>query len=320
MPTGLRAWRKTVLRRFRLVLAGQSRLDGLRYRDLYADDAGELEPGQWLASSVCRQEDFGRPSFRHWMRQLEMAPALHRKLWEYWFITHALHQRGLLGEGRRGLGFAVGREPLVALFAREGCHIVASDMATEAARASGWVASDQFTGDAAGLNERGICPADAFATRVGYRTVDMNAVPDGLTGFDFCWSACSLEHLGSIDRGLEFILRSVDTLKPGGVAVHTTEFNLSSNDDTLELEHLSLFRRRDIERVIATLSEAGHRVEPVEWALGEGMVDGFVDVPPYGGEPHLRLRINKYDCTSLGLIIQRSAQAPTEERMKGTAS
>ena len=46
---------------------------------------------------------------------------------------------------------------------------------------------------------------------------------------------------------MDFVINSMRVLKPGGVAVHTTEFNLSSNDDTIEARDLCVYRRRDIE-------------------------------------------------------------------------
>ena len=40
-----------------------------------------------------------------------------------------------------------------------------------------------------------------------------------------------------VEAGLRFLEDSLDCLKPGGVAVHTTELNLSSNEETMETEH-----------------------------------------------------------------------------------
>lgn len=45
---------------------------------------------------------------------------LNRKIWEWCYVAEALSERGMLLPGRRGLGFAVGQEPLVALFASAG--------------------------------------------------------------------------------------------------------------------------------------------------------------------------------------------------------
>ena len=105
---------------------------------------------------------------------------------------------------------------------------------------------------------REICDPDVFRERVTFEAVDMNDIPRKFRGgFDFCWSACSLEHLGSLEHGLTFIENSMDTLKEGGVAIHTTEFNLSSNDDTFETRDLSLYRRRDIQELVDQADPSG---------------------------------------------------------------
>ena len=51
----------------------------------------------------------------------------------------------------------------------------------------------------------------------------MRDLPDDLGSFDFIWSSCSFEHLGSLGEGERFVLEALRFLKPGGVAVHTTE-------------------------------------------------------------------------------------------------
>ena len=107
---------------------------------------------------------------------------------------------------------------------------------------------------------------------------------------------------------LQQLLRVIPTvLKPGGVAVHTTEFNLSSNDDTLEAGGTVIYRRRDVEALVDRLRARGHHVEPLDLDPGTGLLDRHVDVPPYLDEPHLRLRLERYTCTSVGLIVTRGA-------------
>ena len=76
--------------------------------------------------------------------------------------------------------------------------------------------------------------------------MDRNAIDADLEGQDdLVWSASAFEHLGSFMHGLEFVINSVKCLKPGGVAVHTTEFNCSSDADTLDNASTVLFRKRD---------------------------------------------------------------------------
>src|SRR5262249_38291312 len=148
--------------------------------------------------------------FRRWVPRLYTHFRLHRKLWEFCYIAQALEERGMLGPGRRGLGFGVGREPLAELFASLGCEIVATDLDDEQARRAGWADTEQHASKLEALNERKICDPEIFRKLVAFRYVDMNAIPADLRGFDFTWSSCSFEHLGSIDRGMRFILKQMD--------------------------------------------------------------------------------------------------------------
>jgi hypothetical protein len=316
----------------RLSLIGQRILDAKRCRSIdgpsdcqsyaqgcdepgtlcYARLIGELPPPQFppmsprRRSELCKQADFSLDAYRYWSSALGLVPALHRKHWEFFYLCQALYERELLELGRTGLGFGVGREPLPALFASRGCNIVATDQAPDDAVRAGWQGTGQHADGLAALERPDICASAAFRERVSFEIADMNDIPAYLNDrFDFCWSACCLEHLGSLEHGLRFIENSINTLKLGGIAVHTTEFNLTSDLATLESRDLSIYRRCDIEALAKRLERAGHHVEPLDFTRGNTLSDGYVDLPPYHNEPHLRLRIGDYDCTSLGLIITR---------------
>jgi SAM-dependent methyltransferase len=189
--------------------------------------------------------------------------------------------------------------------AARGCSVVATDLDQETAAGHGWVETGQHARQLDDLNDRGLCAPDAFRELVSFRAQDMNAISDDLTDFDFVWSSCAFEHLGSIEHGLAFVTRAMRCLKPGGLAVHTTEFNLSSNGPTVEIPDLSVFRRKDIERLVRSLEHDGHRVWPVNLQPGTGPVDHFVDLPPYRAEPHIKLRLSRFVITSIGLAIER---------------
>ena len=259
-----------------------------------------------FGAGVCREHHFRMPLYAYWCRAIGEAAKLHRKQWEFVFICQVLHERGMLRAGRRGLGFGVGREPLTALFANLGAGVMATDLAPERATELGWAQSNQHGESLADLNQRGLCDDALFRSLVDFRFVDMNRIPGDLAGFDFCWSACALEHLGSLAAGLDFVRNSLNALRPGGLAVHTTEFNLSSNDATLEHETLSIYRRRDIEDLIRSLEAEGHRVEPVDFQAGGDPLDQHVDLPPFVEVPHLRLELAGYAATSIGLIIEKA--------------
>lgn len=268
---------------------------------LHVNPLGMGAPGPIpFRSETCSSSHFFYYCYGYWCSLLKSDPIFHRKQWEYVYIAQALWERGLLQDGKRGLGFGVGQEPLSALFASLGCRIVATDEEN-----GGWAVTDQHASDIASLNDRGICPKAKFDRLASFRTADMNNIPSDLGGFDFCWSACCFEHLGSIAKGLDFFVNSLDTLKPGGCAIHTTEFNLSSNIHTVENSELVLFRRVDIDRLIRRLESAGHHVEPLLIHSGSQPVDDYIDYPPFADRPHLKLVIGQFTTTSIGIIASK---------------
>lgn len=256
-------------------------------------------------STVCRQESFEQPYFPYWTRKIGAGLIYHRKIWEFVFICQVLWERGVIRPGARGLGFGVGREPLPAYFASQGCRVVGTDMAAADAAALGWSATAQHAGEIEMLRRPDVCPDAVFDQNVDFRVCDMNAIADDLVDFDFCWSACAFEHLGSIEHGLRFVERSIDCLRPGGWAVHTTEFNLSSNDHTLAEGGTVLFRRRDLEELAARLAARGHKVAPYDFEPGVQPLDRYIDVAPYRTEPHLKLAVAGFATTSIGIIVQK---------------
>jgi SAM-dependent methyltransferase len=265
-----------------------------------------------MSSQLCKQETLTSAVFAEWADRLRPAwdgegsgksHPLHRKLWEWIFIAQALSERGMLAPGRRGLGFGVGQEPLVALFASFGCDIVATDLDPDTAAAAGWDDGAQYAGSVASLNIHGLCPPAEFAERVSFRPVDMNAIPAQLTGFDFTWSSCAFEHLGSLDAGKRFIVEQMDCLAPGGIAVHTTEYNVSSNDATIASGPTVLFRRRDMQDLARSLRRRGHRIR-VDYAEGDQPADRHIDAPPFS-DTHLKIQLASFVTTSFGLVVRR---------------
>jgi 2-polyprenyl-3-methyl-5-hydroxy-6-metoxy-1,4-benzoquinol methylase len=228
---------------------------------------------------------------------------MHRKVWEYCYITQALHERGMLAPGRRGLGFAVGQEPLSAMFASLGSEILATDWATEEAQKSVWVKTNQHADSMASLNGRRLCESALFHQRVRFRFLDMRKLHDGLGKFDFIWSGCSLEHLGTMAAGEKFIYESLKYLRPGGVAVHTTEYNVQSNSSTITKGETVIFRQQDIERIAGKLNRMGYRVD-LDFSAGNLPYDTMIDEPPYKNVVSIRILLSGYIVTSFGLIIQ----------------
>jgi SAM-dependent methyltransferase len=242
-----------------------------------------------FAKPVCQIAtalQYVEPEFKRWAcRELGWQFGFNRKLWEYAFILNALHVYGKLGG--RGLGFGIGREPTVSVMLRHGSTVVVSDLSDEDAQARGWATMELDLPTGSSLS---------------YRFVDMNDVPSDLVDFDFVWSCGSLEHIGGLENGLRFIENAMGCLKPGGIAVHTTEFTLTSNEGTFESPGLSFYRQKDIEALAERLKAQGHELT-VNLARGNHLLDQLVCDPEPPWELTLNAPLMGHVITSVGIII-----------------
>ena len=106
---------------------------------------------------------------------------------------------------------------------------------------------------------------------------------------------------------MEFIVAAVEnTLRSGGIAVHTTEFNLTSNEHTVTEGPTVIYRRRDIDELVRRLRDRGHIVKEFTVAAPSHYWDFHVDTPPYTSKVHLKLLLEQYVTTSVGLVVQRA--------------
>lgn len=260
---------------------------------------------KFLTSRLVTQSEFSEPCYNTWCTQIKEPPVTHRKQAEFVMICEALQRMKMLQHGKHGVGFAVGDEPLPALFASLGCKVLATDLDLDDERTSKWMATNQ-TCTIDSLNNRGICEPTEFTERVKYRAVDMNRIPSDIGLCDFLWSACAVEHLGSIELGSNFIVNTLDIIKENGVSVNTLEYNVSSNWNTVEKGETVLFRQQDILNIIKRAKAKGFEtVGTPSFDIGDGKLDRYVDLPPYRRSPHIKLEIDKYVCTSFILILKK---------------
>jgi hypothetical protein len=260
----------------------------------------------FMPYSNCSTVDMLHPQYRELCALLGSAPVLHRKMWEWVFVMHHLFEAGAVENDKRGICFGVGGESLPALFAGRGASIMATDAPPQIGEANGWAKTGQHAASRESLRQPHMCPNDQFDKLVTYRYCDMNNIDADLVGYDFAWSSCCFEHLGSIEAGIQFVVNCVERcLKPGGIAVHTTELNLSSDDDTMDTGSTVLYRRRDIHELIRRLSDRGHDVQPFKPAPDSHVLDFHVDVPPYTHDPHIKLKFGSYVTTSVGIVVRR---------------
>lgn len=266
-----------------------------RRRPIILDGQPSFErPDSQLATAAQMYED----SFAPWSAHFRGEPEMDRKVWEYAYILQAITVYAQPGPGKRGLAFGSGKEIIPSILASKGCEIVVTDYVPDVSD-RGW--------EARGLNDLhfpDIIGADQFERLVKFKHQDMNHIEDDLKDFDFIWSTGSLEHIGGHLNGLEFIENAMKCLKPGGIAVHTTEFTVSSDIRGRDHPDLSFYCRKDIESLATKLIDAGHFIA-LNFNRGNTLADNHVEVAPYGAGQNLNVHFLSHVITPIGLIIQK---------------
>jgi len=274
-----------------------------------------------LACKPSTQADIASDWLAHWCGQLQIGRIYHRKVWELAYVLQAIHNHGSMRPGARGLGFGCGREPLASYLASRGVAITVTDQPLESMQHQGWAWTGQHTASADDSFHPHLIEREPFDRLVALRYVDMNAIDADLADYDFCWSVCAIEHLGSIEKGLAFVENSLKTVRPGGLSVHTTEFNFANDHETIDNWPTVLFQRQHFMALAECLEASGHTVARLDFDVGSQPLDKFIDIPPYlhdldstqvrswegEGTPHIKLAIDGFASTCFGLIVQRAA-------------
>lgn len=226
----------------------------------------ELELAR-LDSRPARYADIQSAWFAYWAGQTNASVRPHRKLWEFAAILQTIYESGLMVPGARALGFGVADEPLPSYLASLGIDVVATDLADETER-------DRM------FNPM-LVESDVFDQRVEISNLDLRRLDDPtLRGFDFCWSSGVLNNFHAMDEAADAVIGAMDTLRPGGLAVHTTDFAFA-DDMPFSPKGGLAFPKRFFESLADQLNGRRHEVLPLSFGLGDHPLDGYVDLEPF---------------------------------------
>jgi hypothetical protein len=278
-----------------------------------------------IKSHALLMEDFKSPWYKYWATQLKQdKDHLHgyalqaNKFWQNAALCEALSERGALKAGSKGIGFGVGNERLPALFASMEVDITATDQDFRTTEAKHWAKGELAT-DIHELNQLGICSDKKFVEHLSYRPVDMRKVPKKLFNqYDFLWTNCAIGHLGSIEAGMHFVEDSLNCLKPGGVALHTTEVNVLSNSETVTSGSTVIFRLKDIYELSKRLSAKGYVCEPLIFDLGTTPADMRLSLRPQFGNDYSKIQVGGHLATQVILIIRKLHKPSASRRHAAT--
>ncbi|MCK5236409.1 MAG: methyltransferase domain-containing protein [Deltaproteobacteria bacterium] len=276
-----------------------------------------------LAPKVTTQEDMESSWLKYWLSQLQKPYEFHRKQWELAYTCQTLYENNKLQEGLSGIGFGCGEEPLPSFFASHKINITVTDLHPEKVKGTGWETTKQHTASLDKVFVEKLIDKELFQRFVDLKYVDMNNIPAELNEqYDFCWSICALEHLGSIQNGLDFIVNSMKVLKPGGVAIHTTEYNYTNDPRTIDNNpSFVLFKKEHFEKLTLMLRAEGYTVSDFDFSVGDGWLDKYIDMPPYTydgvldfvrlngdslPDTHLKMMVAGLPSTCIGIIVRKN--------------
>jgi len=177
-------------------------------------------------SKICDTADWFEPEFNRIIREeLEELPRFHRKQWEFAMIYYILEKKGLINENKIGLSVGGGYERVLYSIARRIKHLTVTDLY-----------ASETTWDTARTNKpeeliRQQMPFEIDFNKINVINMDMRDLKFEDNTFDFCYSSCSIEHIGGYEDFRKHLNEVWRVLKEEGVYVFTTE--LLFGDDTI---------------------------------------------------------------------------------------
>ncbi|MGE0863491.1 MAG: class I SAM-dependent methyltransferase [Vicinamibacterales bacterium] len=259
--------------------------------------SGAPAEGDPPLNKVCRTTDAGHPLWRRGYDDLgfpDSPSVFHRKIWEFNQALYGLRRLNRLAPDATALGIGCGHEELMYFLANRIRRVIATDLYE-----GSWIGGESDADVLA--HPAKYAPFKYREDHLEVRRMDALALEAEAASVDFVFCLSSIEHFGRLRDKLTSLREMHRVLKPGGVAVLTTEVVLNR-----------LGRGRQyfrIETLRALIAEAGFsldhqpdlRVEQEFAARPLALpMDTFVS-------PHVVLRNFNTIYTSVALFLMKPA-------------
>ena len=277
-------------------------------------------------NSICNIEDWDRKEMKDILDQITAegninlegweysisnvkTPLIHRKDWEWAMGILAMRKLGKLNEHTTALGIGAGKEVVLYYLANHVKEVFSSDLYGT----PNWkfFAPIDFP-----KNPKRYAPFPFRYQRLMVLRMDGRKIAFAESSFDVVFSFSSIEHFGGGDHAgaLESLKEMERVLKPGGVAVITTEYILNGK------EHKDFFNEHTIYSDLIHGVERLKLVGPLDTAISADTLDTVMDVEDAVKwdtnkltyeykmkHPYIVLRYNNILLTSVILVFQKES-------------
>jgi SAM-dependent methyltransferase len=248
-------------------------------------------------NKICDRRDWEDPAWRQGLEDLGYLPdpaRHHRKEWEFAQGVYGLRKLRCLSAAAEALGLGAGTEPIIFFLAGRLRRVVATDL----------YAGDfsQHEADARMLRDpEAFAPFAYHRERLEVRRMDATAIDYPPESFDLVFSFSAFEHFGPRRAQRACLAAMHRVLRPGGVAVLTTEVILNAWG-----RHGDYFRLAELLEDL--FPGAGFRLAggDFRFATSRATLEGLIRLPhEIDRRPHLVLRRWRTYFTSAAFFLEK---------------
>jgi SAM-dependent methyltransferase len=248
-------------------------------------------------NKICDRQDWAHPAWRRALEDLGYSadPArLHRKDWEFAQGVYGLRKLYRLAPEAVALGLGAGSEPIIFFLAGRLRRVVATDLYE--GDFSRQEADPRILRD-----PEAFAPFSYYRERLEVRRMDATAIEYAPESFDLVFSFSAFEHFGSRQAQRRCLSEIHRVLRPGGVAVLTTEVILNTWG-----RHGDYFRLAELLDDI--IPGAGLRLTggAFHFVTSRATLEGLIRLPhEIERRPHLVLRRWRTYFTSAAFFLEK---------------